>query len=149
LGLLMLARMFDLTYENNIFAQISLVLLIAMAAKNAILIVEFAELRRKELGETIREAAVNAAELRFRPIIMTSVAFIFGTLPLALATGASDVSSHHIGTTVAVGMGSVAVLGSLFAPSFYAMIAAISDWLAIKVKGESSGHRTVAESGQH
>ena len=60
---------------------------------------------------------------------MTSLAFIFGTLPLALATGASDVSSHHIGTTVAVGMASVAILGSLFIPSFYAMIATVSDWL--------------------
>ncbi|MFS6538446.1 efflux RND transporter permease subunit [Idiomarina loihiensis] len=135
--------------DTSIYVEIGMLVVVGLAAKNTILIVEFAELRRKELGETIREAAVNAAELRFRPIIMTSVAFIFGTLPLALATGASDVSSHHIGTTVAVGMGSVAVLGSLFAPSFYAMIAAISDWLAIKVKGESSGHRTVAESGQH
>ena len=70
--------------------------------------------------------------LRFRPIVMTSLAFIFGTLPLALATGASDTSSHHIGTTVAVGMASVAVLGSLFVPTFYAMIASVSAWLRRK-----------------
>lgn len=86
-------------------------------------------MQRKEQGKTIREAAITAAELRFRPIVMTSLAFIFGTLPLVLATGASDVSSHHIGTTVAVGMASVAILGSLFIPSFYAMIATVSDWL--------------------
>ena len=115
--------------DNNIFTQIGFVVLVGLAAKNAILIVEFAELQRKEQGKTIREAAITAAELRFRPIVMTSLAFIFGTLPLALATGASDVSSHHIGTTVAMGMASVAILGSLFIPSFYAMIATVSDWL--------------------
>ena len=115
--------------DTSVYVQIGMLVVVGLAAKNAILIVEFAELQRKEQGKSIREAAVTAAELRFRPIVMTSLAFIFGTLPLALATGASDVSSHHIGTTVAVGMASVAVLGSLFIPSFYAMIASISDWL--------------------
>ena len=102
---------------------------VGLAAKNAILIVKFAELQRKEHGKSIREAAITAAELRFRPIVMTSLAFIFGTLPLALASGASDVSSHHIGTTVAVGMAFVAVLGSLFIPEGTPMIATVSDWL--------------------
>ncbi|MFC7368207.1 efflux RND transporter permease subunit [Vreelandella zhaodongensis] len=115
--------------DTSVYVQIGMLVVVGLAAKNAILIVEFAELQRKEQGKSIREAAITAAELRFRPIVMTSLAFIFGTLPLALATGASDVSSHHIGTTVAVGMASVAILGSLFIPSFYAMIATVSDWL--------------------
>jgi hydrophobe/amphiphile efflux-1 (HAE1) family protein len=121
--------------DTSVYVEIGILVVVGLAAKNAILIVEFAELQRKELGKTIREAAVSAAELRFRPIVMTSLAFIFGTLPLALATGASDVSSHHIGTTVAVGMGTVAILGSMFIPSFYAMIASIAQWLNNKRLG--------------
>ncbi|SFU41175.1 efflux RND transporter permease subunit [Halomonas korlensis] len=121
--------------DTSVYVEIGMLVVVGLAAKNAILIVEFAELQRKEQGQSIREAAITAARLRFRPIVMTSLAFIFGTLPLALATGASDTSSHHIGTTVAVGMATVAVLGSLFVPSFYAMIAAISDWLRHKLRG--------------
>ncbi|PSL16829.1 HAE1 family hydrophobic/amphiphilic exporter-1/multidrug efflux pump [Marinobacterium halophilum] len=125
--------------EVSVYVEIGLLVVVGLAAKNAILIVEFAELQRKEFGKSIREAAVTAAELRFRPIIMTSFAFILGTLPLALATGASDTSSHHIGTAVSVGMGSVAIIGSCFVPTFYAMIASISDWLARK-RGVSEAH---------
>ncbi|RTR00482.1 efflux RND transporter permease subunit [Halomonas nitroreducens] len=125
--------------DTSVYVQIGMLVVVGLAAKNAILIVEFAELQRREMGRSIREAAVTAAELRFRPIVMTSLAFIFGTLPLALATGASDTSSHHIGTTVAVGMASVAVLGSLFVPTFYAMIAAVSDWLQRKTRSTGAG----------
>ncbi|MGR2739066.1 efflux RND transporter permease subunit [Billgrantia sp. Q4P2] len=128
--------------DTSVYVEIGMLVVVGLAAKNAILIVEFAELQRKEQGKSIREAAITAAELRFRPIVMTSLAFIFGTLPLALASGASDVSSHHIGTTVAVGMASVAVLGSLFVPSFYAVIARISDWLRYHLRGR---HETAAE----
>ncbi len=130
--------------DTSVYVEIGMLVVVGLAAKNAILIVEFAELQRKELGKTIREAAISAAELRFRPIVMTSLAFIFGTLPLALASGASDVSSHHIGTTVAVGMASVAVLGSFFIPSFYAMIASISDWLGRKLRGKEAQHQAPA-----
>lgn len=134
--------------DTSVYVEIGMLVVVGLAAKNAILIVEFAELQRKELGKTIREAAISAAELRFRPIVMTSLAFIFGTLPLALASGASDVSSHHIGTTVAVGMGSVAVLGSFFIPSFYAMIASISAWLGRKLLGKDTQREaTVSEQG--
>ncbi|NWO08177.1 MAG: efflux RND transporter permease subunit, partial [Alteromonadaceae bacterium] len=114
---------------------------VGLGAKHDSLTVVLAELKGKALGKTIRVSASSAEELRLRPIVMTSVAFIFGTLPLALATGASDVSSHHIGTTVAMGMASVAILGSFFVPTFYALIAAISDWLRRKIKGEEVGLR--------
>ncbi|EPC02615.1 transporter [Litchfieldella anticariensis FP35 = DSM 16096] len=118
--------------DSSVYVEVGMLVVVGLAAKNAILIVEFAELQRREMGKSIREAAVIASELRFRPIVMTSLAFIFGTLPLALATGASDTSSHHIGTTVAMGMASVAVLASFFVPSFYAMIAHVQQWLAEK-----------------
>ncbi|WP_163560235.1 efflux RND transporter permease subunit [Halomonas sp. NO4] len=133
--------------DTSVYVEIGMLVVVGLAAKNAILIVEFAELQRKEQGQSIREAAISAAQLRFRPIVMTSLAFIFGTLPLALATGASATSSHHIGTTVAVGMATVAVLGSFFVPSFYAMIAAISDWLRHRLKGqEATGRRAESKS---
>ncbi|MBB3141259.1 efflux RND transporter permease subunit [Halomonas organivorans] len=131
--------------DTSVYVQIGMLVVVGLAAKNAILIVEFAELQRREMGKTIHEAAITAAELRFRPIVMTSLAFIFGTLPLAMATGASDTSSHHIGTTVAVGMASVAVLGSLFVPTFYAMIAGVSDWLRRKTRGNQAAERPALE----
>ncbi len=134
--------------DTSVYVEIGMLVVVGLAAKNAILIVEFAELQRKEQGKSIREAAITAARLRFRPIVMTSLAFIFGTLPLALATGASDTSSHHIGTTVAVSMASVAVLGSFFVPSFYAMIAVVSDWLRRKMLGGGSEPRRVAGADQ-
>ncbi len=135
--------------DTSVYVEIGMLVVVGLAAKNAILIVEFAELQRKEQGQSIREAAITAARLRFRPIVMTSLAFIFGTLPLALATGASDTSSHHIGTTVAVGMATVAVLGSLFVPSFYAMIAAISDWLRRKLRGANTDQHQPASVEQN
>ncbi|SIQ68051.1 efflux RND transporter permease subunit [Marinobacterium stanieri] len=118
--------------DVSVYVEIGLLVVVGLAAKNAILIVEFAELQRRELGKSIQEAAITAAELRFRPIVMTSLAFILGTIPLALATGASDTSSHHIGTAVSVGMASVAIIGSCFVPTFYAMIASVSEWLQSK-----------------
>ncbi|MFW6345012.1 MAG: efflux RND transporter permease subunit [Halomonas sp.] len=133
--------------DTSVYVEIGMLVVVGLAAKNAILIVEFAELQRKEQGQTIREAAITAARLRFRPIVMTSLAFIFGTLPLALASGASDVSSHHIGTTVALGMASVAVLGSFFIPSYYAMIASISDWLRRKLGRQPEATATRVQSG--
>jgi HAE1 family hydrophobic/amphiphilic exporter-1/multidrug efflux pump len=132
--------------DTSVYVQIGMLVVVGLAAKNAILIVEFAELQRREMGKTIREAAITAAELRFRPIVMTSLAFIFGTLPLMVATGASDTSSHHIGTTVAIGMASVAVLGSLFVPTFYAMIARVADGLKRKSDGQRSDERPALEN---
>ncbi|OLO10272.1 RND transporter [Chromohalobacter japonicus] len=125
--------------DTSVYVQVGMLVVVGLAAKNAILIVEFAELQRRELGKSIRDAALTASELRFRPIVMTSLAFIFGTLPLAIASGANDTNSHHIGTTVAMGMVSVAVLASFFVPAFYAMIANVQVWLQ-KKRGVSSHH---------
>lgn len=107
--------------DNNVYAQIGLVMLIGLAAKNAILIVEFA-LMRREQGLTVREAAVEAAHLRFRPILMTSFAFILGVLPLVLASGAGAASRHSLGTSVFAGMLFATLLGTFFIPTLYTVI---------------------------
>jgi len=106
---------------NDIYFQIALVTLIGLAAKNAILIVEFAVLQYKD-GKSLDEAALNAAKLRFRPIIMTSLAFILGCLPLAISTGAGAASRHAIGTGVIGGMLGATIIAPLFIPVFFKLI---------------------------
>jgi HAE1 family hydrophobic/amphiphilic exporter-1/multidrug efflux pump len=110
----------------DVYVQIGLALLIGLAAKNAILIVEFAKVRR-EHGLEIREAAREAARIRFRPILMTSFAFILGSLPLVVATGAGAASRHSIGTTVVGGMLAVTVLGVLLVPAFYVAVERLAE----------------------
>jgi multidrug efflux pump len=107
---------------NDVYFQIGMVTLIGLAAKNAILIVEFAVLRRQE-GESALQAAVEAARLRFRPIVMTSLAFILGVLPLAISTGAGAASRHSIGTGVIGGMLAATFIATFFIPMFYRLIA--------------------------
>ena len=107
---------------NDVYFQIGLVTLIGLAAKNAILIVEFAVLRRQE-GMGALEAAVQGARLRFRPIVMTSLAFILGVLPLAISTGAGSASRHSIGTGVIGGMLAATFIATFFIPMFYRLIA--------------------------
>ncbi|WP_027182818.1 efflux RND transporter permease subunit [Desulfovibrio inopinatus] len=107
--------------SNDIYFQIALVTLIGLAAKNAILIVEFAVIQVKE-GVSIDAAALKAASLRFRPIIMTSLAFILGCLPLAISTGAGANSRHAIGTGVIGGMLGATVIAPLFVPVFFKII---------------------------
>ena len=107
--------------DNNIYTQIGIVLIIALASKNAILIVEFArELRAR--GESILDAAVQASRLRFRPILMTSFAFILGIWPLVNATGAGAASRRALGTAVFGGMIAATVLAVFFVPVFYVVV---------------------------
>ena len=115
-------------FGNDIYFQISLITLVGLSAKNAILIVEFASSLRKE-GESVINAALKAARLRFRPIVMTSLAFICGCIPLALSTGAGCASRNSLGTGVLGGMIGATLLSPLFVPLFYVLITAISEKL--------------------
>jgi HAE1 family hydrophobic/amphiphilic exporter-1 len=107
--------------DNNIYTQIGVVLIIALASKNAILIVEFARELRLQ-GRSIQEAAVDASRLRFRPILMTSFAFILGVLPLVWAEGAAAASRQALGTAVCGGMITSTVLAIFFVPVFYVAV---------------------------
>ena len=115
--------------ENNIYTQIGIVLIIALASKNAILIVEFARELRKS-GLSIVDAAVGASRLRFRPILMTSFAFILGILPLVHATGAGAASRQALGTAVFGGMIASTVLAVFFVPVFYVVMQRLSELLS-------------------
>jgi len=115
--------------DINIYTQIGIVLLIALASKNAILIVEFAKDAR-EAGKGIIDAAAEAARLRFRPILMTSFAFIFGTLPLVVAQGAGAGSRQVLGTAVFGGMIAATFLTIIFVPVYYVVIQGFSEWLS-------------------
>jgi HAE1 family hydrophobic/amphiphilic exporter-1 len=112
---------------NNLYTQIGLILLIALASKNAILIVEYAREKRAE-GVEIVEAAVEAARLRFRPILMTSFAFILGVVPLVFATGAGANARKSIGIAVFSGMLASTCLAVLFVPSFYVVVQRFEEW---------------------
>ncbi len=107
--------------DNNIFTQIGLVVLIGLAAKNAILIVEFAK-QRQDAGATAAEAVLEAATLRLRPILMTSLAFILGVVPLVLGTGAGAEMRQALGTAVFSGMLGVTGFGIFFTPVFYSLV---------------------------
>jgi HAE1 family hydrophobic/amphiphilic exporter-1 len=113
--------------DNNIYTQIGIVLIIALASKNAILIVEFARELRLH-GRTILEAAVEAARLRFRPILMTSFAFILGIYPLVNATGAGAASRRSLGTAVFGGMLAATILAVFFVPVFFVMMQRLSEF---------------------
>ncbi len=108
--------------ENDIYFQIGLVVLIGLAAKNAILIVEFAQQALLE-GMDAKEAAIQAARLRFRPIVMTSLAFVFGVLPLAIASGAGSAARRSMGTGVVGGMLLATFVATIFVPLFFTLFA--------------------------
>ena len=110
--------------SNDVYCQIGLVMLIGLSAKNSILIVEFAEQLRKK-GRSIAEAAIEAAELRLRPILMTSFAFILGVLPLVFATGAGALGRRSVGTTVVGGMLLSTVLNLFFIPVLYVILSRV------------------------
>ncbi len=108
--------------SNDIYVQIGLLTLVGLAAKNAILIVEYAKIRVDEQGMTFTHAAVEAAKIRLRPIVMTSMAFILGCLPLALATGAGAASRTAMGITVVAGMSTATLLGIFIIPMLFIII---------------------------
>ena len=116
-----------LKIDNNLYVQIGLVLLIALSAKNAILIVEVAR-ERYAHGKTAVEAAVEGARARFRPILMTSFAFILGVAPLVFATGAGASARKSIGITVFSGMLASTCLAVLFVPSFFVIMQRLEEW---------------------
>jgi HAE1 family hydrophobic/amphiphilic exporter-1 len=118
---LSLARITDAGYLNNVFAQIGLVLLIGLVAKNAILIVEFAKAEH-EKGVDLTQAAMAAARLRFRPILMTAFAFILGVTPLLTASGAGAEGRKVMGMAVFSGMLVATILGVLIVPALYIFI---------------------------
>ena len=114
-------------FDNNVYTQIGIVLLIALASKNAILIVEYAR-EQRAAGQPIIDAAVEASRRRFRPILMTSFAFILGVVPLAIATGAGAASRQALGTAVIGGMLASTLLAVLFVPVFYVAMQRLSEW---------------------
>jgi HAE1 family hydrophobic/amphiphilic exporter-1 len=118
---LMVARFFSESFENNVFTQISLVMLIAMAAKNAILIVEFAKLKFDE-GMSLVEAAIESAKLRFRPILMTAFSFILGIFPLVVASGAGAEARKVMGMALLGGMSMATLMGVFFYPMLFVLI---------------------------
>lgn len=127
--------------ENNIYAQISMVLLIGMLGKNAILIIEFAVLKHRE-GKTVVEAAIEAALIRLRSILMTSFAFIAGLIPLMIASGAGSIGNNTIGSATAGGMLFGTLFGVLIIPGLYVVFATIADKLKGRKKQEESSIET-------
>ncbi|BBF72125.1 efflux RND transporter permease subunit [Sphingomonas bisphenolicum] len=131
--------------DNNILTQIGLVVLIALAAKNAILVVEFAKQAEEEQGLSPIEAAVQAAQTRLRPILMTSFAFILGAVPLVIATGAGAELRQALGTAVFFGMAGVTAFGLLFTPTFYVVCRALGDRFARRRRPEADAALQPAE----
>lgn len=121
------ARFFSLSFENNIFMQISLVMLIAMAAKNAILIVEFAKLKFDE-GLSLFDAAIESAKLRFRPILMTAFSFILGVFPLVMASGAGAEARKVMGMALLGGMTLATILGVVLYPMLFVFIGKLAGY---------------------
>jgi HAE1 family hydrophobic/amphiphilic exporter-1 len=121
-------------FDNNVYAQIGLIMLVGLTAKNAILIVEFAK-DRFEKGESLIDAALQGARLRLRPILMTSLAFVFGCLPLWVATGAGAAARRMLGTAVVSGMLAATLFGIFFIPALFVAMERLSGKRAEQAPG--------------
>jgi HAE1 family hydrophobic/amphiphilic exporter-1 len=131
--------------DNNILTQIGLVVLIGLAAKNAILIVEFAR-QNEDQGMDMFEAAKHAASQRIRPIVMTSIAFILGVLPLVIASGAAAELRQALGVAVFFGMIGVTIFGLIFTPAFYVISRKFGIWASARTaRFRSKPHDPVTE----
>lgn len=138
---LFIAGIFSLSYVNNVFAQIGLVMLIGLNAKNAILIIEFAKMKY-ESGQSTLDAALDGAKLRFRPILMTSFAFILGVVPLLTATGAGAEGRKVMGMSVFAGMLTATIIGVVLIPAFFVLIEG-------KKKKKNKAAATASDTPQH
>jgi HAE1 family hydrophobic/amphiphilic exporter-1 len=130
--------------ENAVYAQIGLVMIVGLSAKNAILIVEFAK-RDYEGGRALDEAALGAARVRLRPILMTSFAFIMGTIPLALASGAASAARRVLGTTVIGGMLAATLLAVFVIPAMFWLV----ERLTSRRRGRSKTSKPVADAASN
>jgi len=131
--------------DNNIFTQIGLFVLIGLACKNAILIVEFASELERHQGRTTVAAAVEAARLRLRPILMTSLAFIMGVVPLVLSSGAGAEMRHAMGVAVFSGMLGVTLFGLFLTPVFYVLLRGLEKRLLRPQAGSLAGSVAVSD----
>jgi HAE1 family hydrophobic/amphiphilic exporter-1 len=135
-----------LKIDNNLYVQIGLILLIALSAKNAILIVEVAVELHRDHGKPLIESAIEAARARFRPILMTSFAFILGVVPLVMATGAGASARKSIGITVFSGMLASTCLAVLLVPAFFVVVQRFENWRGERTKKATAEPATQAKA---